>query len=100
MYTKSQQNIPDIQNQDSGPIHNEELEKQVLASLINSYQDISEVNGILTPECFHNLNLRDVYNSVMAIYNRGDKPDILLLQNELAKINSSFCIKEIVNLCS
>lgn len=100
MYTKSQQNIPAIQNQDSGPIHNEKLERQVLASLINSYQDISEVNGILTPECFYNLNLRDIYNSVMAIYNRGDKPDMLLLQNELAKINSSFGIKEIISLCA
>lgn len=100
MYTKSQQNIPAIQEHDTGPIHNEELERQVLASLINSYQDISEVNGILTSECFHNLNLRDVYNSVIAIYNRGDRPDMLLLQNELAKIGSSFGIKEIINLCA
>lgn len=100
MYTKSQQILQDIKYQDASTIHNEDLERQVLASLINSYQDISEVNGILSPECFHNLDLRNVFNSVMAIYNRGDKPDMFLLQNELSKINSSFGIKEIVSLCA
>lgn len=85
---------------DSVPIHNENLERMVLASMINSYQDIAEVANILTPECFYNLNLRDVYNSILAIYNRGDAPDLLLLQNELAKRESTFTLKDIVDLCN
>ena len=83
----------------NSPIHNEGLERQVLASLINSYQDISEVNGILSEECFHNLDLRDVYNAMMTVYNRGDTPDMLLLQHELSKSGSSFGLNDIVKLC-
>lgn len=98
MNTDKYNSTPD--SPDSAPIHDEELERMVLASMINSYQDISEVANILTPECFYSLNLRDVYNAILAIYKRGDAPDLLLLQSELDKKGSAFKLKDLVELCN
>lgn len=85
---------------DSLPIHNEQIERMVLASIINNYQDIAEVINILTPDCFYNLNLRDVYSAILAIYNRGDAPDLLLLQRELSCRESPFTMKDLLELCN
>lgn len=84
----------------NSPIHNEELERMVLASMINSYQNISDVNGILTEDCFYDLNLKDVYRCLMTVYNRGDTPDMLLLHSELAKSGSGFGLQQLVKLCA
>ena len=82
-----------------GVINNLELEKTIVASLITSYNSIVETSEILYEDCFYNDKMREIYRAVMAIYKRGDVPDMILVTSELAKSGSSIKAVEIADLC-
>lgn len=83
----------------NSPIHNEGLERQVLASLINSFQAIVDCESILTPECFFNPRHQDVFIAIKQVYSRGDNPDLFLVSRELVKNGSPVSSMELAKLC-
>lgn len=84
---------------EQGPIHDNELERLVLASLILSYNAVVETNTILTESCFYSLDNRDIFRAIKSICSQGNIPDILLVSNELAKNESKIKASDIANLC-
>lgn len=84
---------------ESEPIHNYDLEKVVVATLIGSYREIVNTIEILDEDCFYNLVYREIYSAIMEIYNRGDSPDMILVTSELAQKGSSIGSLEITDLC-
>ena len=81
-------------------ICNPELERMVVASLITSYNALTESADILYADCFHDPGMREIYRAVMAIYKRGDAPDMMLVSNELARSGSKLTFLDIADLCA
>lgn len=99
MFAKSKE-PPQVEPQESGPIHNEELEKIVVSTLLTSYNAIVESDAILTPDCFYNLRLQEIYVAIKNVYQRGDAPDMALVAIELAKSGSTINSAEVMRLCT
>ncbi len=99
MFAKSKE-PPQVAPQESGPIHNEELEKIVVSTLLTSYNAIVDSDTILTPDCFYNLRLQEIYIAIKNVYKRGDTPDMALVAIELAKSGSSINSAEVMRLCT
>lgn len=72
----------------------------VIASLITSYNALTESADILYDDCFHDPKMREIYRAVMAVYKRGDAPDMMLVSNELAKSGSRQTFLDIADLCA
>lgn len=83
----------------AGLINNPELERTVVASLITSYRSIVDTSEILYDDCFFDEKMKEIYQAVKAIYNRGDAPDMILVSSELAKNGSSITAVEIADIC-
>lgn len=69
-------------------IHDTEMEKIVAVSLMSSYQAYPEVRDILTSDCFHDQKLREIFETISELYDRGEKPEMVMVGNELAKKGS------------
>ena len=81
-------------------ISNPELERMVAASLVTSYNALTESADILYDDCFQDPKMREIYRAVMAVYKRGDAPDMMLVSNELAKNGSKLTFRDIADLCA
>lgn len=81
------------------PICNLEMEKSVLASLINHYQTIVDTKDILTEECFFCEDHKEIFRAIMEVFGRGDTPDAFLVANEIGKTASGISQTEIFELC-
>lgn len=84
---------------ESEPIHNYELEKTVVATLVNSYREVVNTLDILDEDCFYNITYREIYKAVMEVYNRGEAPDMMLVSTQLAKDGSQISVLELTELC-
>lgn len=84
---------------EKGPIHNAEMEKTVLATLMVSKQAISETNDILTPDCFYDSTNREIYDAILSLYNQGQFPDMMLVSSQLGKMGSSVTALEVTEMC-
>lgn len=84
----------------NGEIYNPELERMVIAALITSYASIVDTADILFDDCFYDSRMREIYNAVKTIYNRGDAPDRMLVSSELAKTGSTIKSPELLNICT
>lgn len=84
---------------DSELIHDYEIEKMVLASLMTTSQNFQEVYDVLTPDCFYDLHNREIYETIMEIYHKGEIPDMMIVSIELAKKNSTISRTDIMDLC-
>lgn len=84
---------------EQGPIHDTELERLVLASLILSYNSVVETNTILTESCFYNPDNREIFNAIKSVCNNGNIPDIILVSSELARNESKINATDIATLC-
>lgn len=63
-----------------------EIEKKILsAMMLKQGEIIPKVAAILTDEDFYRQEHRIIYRAMLAVFNSGTPPDILLVENELRK---------------
>lgn len=67
------------------PPQSYEEEKVVLGTLMNDKSALDEVREILNPECFYNDFNRQVYEAIIDISNKGDRPDYLTVYNYIKR---------------
>ena len=74
-----------------------EMEKKLLsAMMLKNSEVIPEVSAIVTAEDFYRVEHRLIYRALLAVYERGTPPDILLVEdelranNELQKVNRKY----------
>ena len=61
-----------------------EMEKKLLsAMMLKNSEVIPEVSAIVTAEDFYRVEHRLIYRALLAVYERGTPPDILLVEDEL-----------------
>lgn len=99
---KQQIQTPDMVNPldpESGPIHNAEIERTVLSTLMTSSQALCETNDILTSECFYDSENREIFEAIHSLYNQGTFPDMMLVSNELSKRGSSITSFKVTEMC-
>lgn len=80
-------------------IHDYEIERTVLASLMTSFNNFHDVHDILTSECFYNLHYREIFDTILEIYRSGEMPDMMLVGNYLEKKNSGVTRLQVTELC-
>lgn len=80
-------------------LHNEQIERTVLATLMNSNQALVDTNDILTSECFYDRQNREIFEAIRSVYNNGQFPDMMLVSDELAKRGSSITAIQVTELC-
>ena len=81
------------------PICNLELERMVIALLVNSYHANVETSDILFEDCFYDEKMRDIFRAIKSICGRGSVPDHMLVINELKKVNSKVTGVDVAELC-
>ena len=64
-------------------IANDELERLTLSHLIFGPYDTASFVGLLNPESFYNVKYRAIFDAVVRIVNAKEKPNILLLNEQL-----------------
>jgi replicative DNA helicase len=60
-------------------------EKVVLGTIMAERNVLSDVCEILTPDVFYEPFHREIYQAILGISKRGDRPDVVMVLNELAK---------------
>lgn len=84
---------------DSPLIHDVELERTMIVSLMVSGLNMPQVIDILTPDCFYDLKMQEIFCSILEVYNQGKMPDMILVGNNLAGKQSTITKTDIVELC-
>lgn len=87
------------QREEQGPIHNIELERTALATLMTSAEALADTNDILTPDCFFDMRNREIYEAIHDLYTEGQFPDMMLVSSELGKRGSAITALEVTELC-
>lgn len=80
-------------------IHDSEMEKVVLVSLMVTGTNFRDVAEILDKDCFFDPDNREIYGVIWDLYSRGDMPDMILVGNELAKRGSRIERKRVTEMC-
>lgn len=65
--------------------HDLDVERLVLGTLMTERNALSEVREILNEDCFYDNFHRDIFKSILSITNRGERPDLVSVANELRK---------------
>ena len=65
------------------PPHNDDAERAVVGAMLIDYNAITIVQQYLRPEDFYSLRHRKIYEAVLSLFNKGIKPDLLTLNEEL-----------------
>ncbi|MDR1201573.1 MAG: AAA family ATPase [Tannerellaceae bacterium] len=60
-------------------------EKVVLGTIMGDRNALSDVWEILSPETFYDPFHKEIYQAILEISKRGDRPDVVMVLNELAK---------------
>jgi replicative DNA helicase len=60
-------------------------EKVVLGTIMTERNALSDVCELLTPDVFYDPFHKEIYKAVLEISKRGDRPDVVMVLNELAK---------------
>lgn len=79
-------------------IHDDELEKVVIGTLMVQKTALDEVRGIINEDCFYNSFHKEIYDAIIAIDKRGDEPDTITVLAEAKKKNPSITPFDIVQL--
>lgn len=80
--------VMENQGKDVGLVHDRDCERTLLNSLLQRPPLLHEVREHLTPECFHDLRLQDMFEAMVAIADRGDPLSYITLNAELQKCQS------------
>jgi len=76
-----------IQNAAEGPIPPQavEAERAVLAALLLDPEAVGRAIELITPEAFYRVVHQRIFAAVVALYNRNEQPDVVMLTEELRK---------------
>lgn len=75
-----------------------EMEKTVLAVILQDSKTFYEVQNILTPECFYDPQNREIYKAMRELCISGKPIDILTVEEQLKRNKSEIDIKYIIEL--
>lgn len=78
------------------PIHDKELERTVVGTLIQRRYAMDETAEILTDDCFWDEGHKEIYRAVRSIYDRGELPDVTLVSTELRRNGTHVGVGEVV----
>lgn len=70
--------------------HDCEAEKLVLGTIMTERSALDEVREVLCEDAFYEDFHRSIYRSILAISERGDRPDMVTVANELRKTDRDF----------
>lgn len=68
--------------------HDLDVERLVLGTLMTERNALSEVREILNEDCFYDNFHRDIFKSILSIADRGERPDLVSVANELRKTST------------
>lgn len=80
------------------PIHDQECERMVLASLLTSYNDVAECAPVLDMDCFYDLHHQEIYRAILSVYGAALVPDLVTVGAELARMESQVTGKTLAAL--
>lgn len=66
-----------------------ESELLVIGTLMNERNSYSEVKDLLTVDCFYNDFHKEIFLAIKSIAERGDRPDSMMVLNEMRKANAN-----------
>ena len=75
-----------------------EMEKTVLAVILQDSQTFYEVQNILTPECFYDPQNREIYKAMRELFINQKPIDILTIEEQLKRNKTEIDIKYIIEL--
>jgi replicative DNA helicase len=64
---------------------NTDAERLVLGTIMSDKNALSEVRDLLTEDCFYDDFHKEMFKTIKAIDSRGDRPDIVMVSNEMGK---------------
>ena len=67
------------------PPHNDDAEKAVIGAMLIDDSAIGMVGQYLTPDDFYSSRNRKIFEAILALFNKGTRPDLLTLSGELEK---------------
>ena len=70
------------------PLHDAELEKSVVVSLIANPLCYPDVSGVLDADCFYDGACREIFCAIDRLYSRGEMADMVMTGNELERSGS------------
>lgn len=74
--------------------HNVEAERAVLGAGLSANYLIDELAEIIRPEDFYQPRHEAAWGAILAVHNRGDRPDALLVAKELGKVGETSYLQE------
>ena len=80
-------------------IHDTEMERVVLVSLMVTGTNHRDVSGILDRECFFDPDNREIFEAVSELYSKGEMPDMVMVGNTLARKGSRVERKRVAEMC-
>lgn len=81
------------------PLHNTEMEKTALATLMTFGSSLEEIGDVLSEDCFYDIRNKEIFKAIKSVYSSGHFPDMTLVSSELAKMGSDVTILEVTELC-
>ena len=72
---------------DKVPPHNLEAEQETLGALLLDAEAIGTVIRFLRPENFYSLQNQKIYQSILSLFNKGERCDLITLTDELRQGN-------------
>lgn len=93
----------DIRRKDFVPqyalgIHDDDDERVVLGTIVDGGDALQQARELLVPEAFYVDKHRDIYRAILAVADRGAQPDILLVKNELQKMQAAIELSELMGI--
>lgn len=88
-----------LPNPTMNPVHNDELEKIVIGSLISSVESFLLTRDVIDEDCFYNPDYRETYVALKNVFDSGNSPDLILVVNELKKAGSRLRSSDVAGFC-
>ena len=82
------------------PLHDYEVERLVLATLMISKYGLEDIGDLLNEECFFDPKNREIFSAIKSLVEEGTYPDMMLVGNKLSTTGSSISSLDIVTLCA
>lgn len=79
-------------------INNTEAEKLVLGTLLTERNALDECARLLNEDCFYNQTHRAVYNAIVKVSARGERPDTIAVQRQILADKVEVTIYELTEL--
>lgn len=81
-----------------GPVYDADCERIVLSTVLNRPPKLNEVREYLSPGCFHDLKLREVYEGITEVADKGDPVSFITLNAVLQRKQSLVTLDYIADL--